>query len=55
MIEEHRGDVPTATEEIETEEGTEDNRGMQTTHRRHFKRDQAQHELTLLLLMWIRR
>ena len=37
MIEVDRGDVPTATEEIETEEGTEETKGMQTTHRRRFQ------------------
>ena len=55
MIDVGRGDVPTATEEIETEEGTEDTKGMQPHTEGIFKRDQAKHELTLLLLMWIRR
>ena len=32
MIEVDRGYVPTATEEIETEGGTEETKGTQTTH-----------------------
>ena len=37
MIEVDRGDVPTATEEIETEEGTEETKVIQTTQIRRFQ------------------
>ena len=37
MIEVDRGKVPTATEEIETEGGTEETKGTQTTQRRRFQ------------------
>ena len=37
MIGVDRGDVPTATEEIETEGGTEETKGTQKTQRRSFQ------------------
>ena len=47
MIKMNRGDVPKATEEIETEEGTEETKGMQTTHRRLFS-NAIKHNMNLL-------
>ena len=36
-----RGDVPTATEEIETEGGIEETKGTQATQKGVFKRNQT--------------